>query len=179
MKTLSKIVEISSNIAIVMIAVLLGYFIINRSLMSPEISASKPITQAGVAKPGAKLEMSVIDWSKSERNLLIVLSTKCHFCSESMSFYQRLIERNAQDKSLRIIAALPQEVDEATKYLSEHKVMVDEVVKADPGEATVRGTPTILLVNKDGVVLQTWVGKLPLEKENEVLARAFSPVAGL
>ena len=75
-----------------------------------------------------------------------------------------------------MIAALPQDVPEATKYLADNNVTVDQVIKANPGEAMVRGTPTLLLVDKNGVVLDTWVGKLPPEKENEVLERAFSPV---
>ena len=177
MEKLRKFVEIGSNVAIIAVALLLGYFLLGRFTASP----TEQKAQAGqnTIQPGTILPMKNVNWGKSERNLLMVLSTDCHFCTESMPFYQKLIERNAQGNSLRLIAALPQEVSDATKYLSEHRITVDEVVKANPGEAMVRGTPTLLFVNNDGVVLDIWAGKLTPEKENEVLTRAFSHVAGL
>ncbi|MFZ1701561.1 MAG: hypothetical protein WBO10_06440 [Pyrinomonadaceae bacterium] len=178
MEKIRKVVEIGSNVAIILVAVLLGYFLVSRYL-TPPVAAPQQQAQGPVIQPGNTIPMPNVDWGKSDRNLLMVLSTSCHFCSESMPFYQKLLERNAQSKSLRVIAAMPQEVADATKYLSEHNVTVDEVIKANPGEAMVRGTPTLLLVNKDGVVMDTWIGKLPPEKENEVLERAFSEVAGL
>jgi thioredoxin-related protein len=33
----------------------------------------------------------------------------------------------------------------------------------------VRGTPTLLLIDKQGAVKESWVGKLPPDKETEVL----------
>lgn len=180
MEKFRKLVEIGSNVAIILVAVVLGYFLISRYLAAPAPPQPQALAGQGVMiQPGNTIPMTNVDWGKSDRNLLMVLSTACHFCSESMPFYQKLIARNAGSKSLRIIAALPQDVPDATKYLSEHNITVDEVVKANPGEAMVRGTPTLLLVNKDGVVLDTWVGKLPPDKENEVLERAFTEVAGL
>lgn len=176
MEKIRRLVEIGSNVAIILVAVLLGYFLIGRFMAPP---AAAPQQERSVIQPGTTIPMKNVDWSKSDRSLLMVLSTACHFCTESMPFYQKLIERNAQAGSLRLIAALPQEVSDATKYLTGQNVTVDEVVKAEPGEALVRGTPTLILVNKDGVVLDTWVGKLTAEKENEVLTRAFSQVAGL
>jgi thioredoxin-related protein len=35
----------------------------------------------------------------------------------------------------------------------------------------VQGTPTLILVNQDGKVEQSWAGKLPPEQETEVLKR--------
>ena len=173
---LRKLLEIGSNVAIIVVAVVLGVYLIGRYFSPPSVPASGATVQAEAIKPGAKLPLVNVDWSGSDRNLLMVLSTACHFCSESMPFYKRLIEKNAAGKSVRMIAALPQDVPEATKYLADNNVTVDQVIKANPGEAMVRGTPTLLLVDKNGVVLDTWIGKLPPEKENEVIERAFSPV---
>jgi len=50
-------------------------------------------------------------------------------------------------------------------------IAVDEVRQATPSSLGIRGTPTILLVNKDGVITSSWRGKLPTEKEAEVMAR--------
>jgi hypothetical protein len=40
-----------------------------------------------------------------------------------------------------------------------------------PTSIGVDGTPTLLLINKDGIVTDSWRGKLPPEKEREVIAR--------
>jgi hypothetical protein len=43
--------------------------------------------------------------------------------------------------------------------------------QAPPSSLGVQGTPTLLLVNKEGVITSSWRGKLPSEKELEVMAR--------
>jgi len=177
MENIRKYAEIGSNVAIILVALMLGYFIVGRYLATPN-SPPKPVAETEVIKPGTKLALLEVDWSKSERNLLMVLSTTCRYCTESMPFYQRLVERNARVKDLRLIAVLPQAVEEARKYLGEHNLTVDEIVRAAPSEAMVRGTPTLLLLDGNGVVLQTWVGKLPTEVETEVLTAAFSKTEG-
>lgn len=71
----------------------------------------------------------------------------------------------------RLLAVLPQSVEAGRKYLSDLGIAVDEVRQATPASLWVRGTPTLLLVNKDGVITSSWRGKLPPEKELEVMAR--------
>jgi hypothetical protein len=50
-------------------------------------------------------------------------------------------------------------------------VEINEIKQLTPGAIRVQGTPTILLVNNAGVVTEEWLGKLPPEKESEVLSR--------
>ena len=173
MERIRKYAEIGSNIAIILLVIILGYFHISRSLASPAQPLQKR-TESDVIKPGTKIPLASVDWSIGERNLLMVLSTTCRFCTESMPFYQRLVHRNVQSKGLRVVAAFPQDTHDARKYLDEHGVTVDEIVKAAPSEAMVRATPTLMLLDKNGVVIQTWVGMLHREKESEVFAQVFS-----
>jgi hypothetical protein len=39
-----------------------------------------------VPEAGENVSLSGVDWSKSDRNLVLALSTTCHFCSESADF---------------------------------------------------------------------------------------------
>jgi hypothetical protein len=57
------------------------------------------------------------------------------------------------------------------KYLADLGIAVDDVRQARLTSLGIRGTPTLLLVNKDGVVRSSWVGRLRPEKELEVMAR--------
>lgn len=172
MGKLHKVVEIGSNVAIILVAVLLGYFVINGYLQSP----LAPPAQAQQIKPGTRLPINSIDWSKSEKNLLMVLSTTCKYCTESSAFYQRLTKQNAEARKLNIVAAFPQEVGESAKYIQDNGYAVDKIIKANPSDVLVRGTPTIILTDKNGTVLESWSGKLTPDKENEVAERLFSSV---
>lgn len=120
-----------------------------------------------------KLPLADTDWSKSNKNLVLALSITCRYCTESAPFYQKIAQQKAERGNLRLIAVMPQGVDEARKYLNEHKISVDEIKRANPSELFVRGTPTLILTDQTGAVVEYWIGKLPPEKEAEVLRRIF------
>lgn len=112
-----------------------------------------------------------MDWTKGGQTLLLVLSTNCHYCTESAPFYQRLAQQKAGRPDIRTVAILPQVIGESQKYLSDHSVSVDEVTQSAPGALYAKATPTLILVDKAGSVLSSWVGKLSPDKEQEVLER--------
>jgi hypothetical protein len=64
---------------------------------------------------------------------------------------------------------LPQTVAEGKAYMSKLGVEVDEVVQAPLNSIDVSGTPTLMLVNSNGTVIDRWIGRLPAEKEAAVL----------
>jgi len=68
-----------------------------------------------------------------------------------------------------MVAVAPQSVSEAQQYLSRVGVQVDEVRQVQFNTLGVRATPTLLLVNDAGVVMDVWVGKLPPDQETQVL----------
>jgi hypothetical protein len=70
-----------------------------------------------------------------------------------------------------LTAVLPQPVSDGQKYLNGLGVEINDIKQLTPGGIRIQGTPTILLVNNAGVVTEEWLGKLPPEKENEVLSR--------
>jgi thioredoxin-related protein len=74
-------------------------------------------------------------------------------------------------KSTKLIAVLPQEVNVGQQYLADLKVPISEVKKIDPNFLGVSGTPTLILVNNAGEVVDSWTGKLPPDKEIEVLKK--------
>lgn len=167
--SLSKKVELCANVAIVVVALLLGVVLVKRHLL-PAGGAAPPEPPPPIQQ-GAKLTALDVDWPKSERTLLLVLSEGCRFCTESADFYRRLGGARAGREDLRLIAVLPQEDSAARAYLDRMGVAVDEVKQVALGRVGVRGTPTLIMVDGSGSVEASWVGKLPAEKESEVLAR--------
>jgi len=74
---------------------------------------------------------------------------------------------------------LPQTSDESKKYLDELGVAIEEVKQAKLDSIGVHGTPTLILVDNQGVVMASWVGKLSADGEADVLRRlqAKAPVS--
>ena len=137
--------------------------------------AARPQTATGVStnntRPriqiGAKLPLEGVDWVKNQKTLVVALSDKCHFCTDSANFYQRLSQDHG---SAALIAVLPQPVEESKQYLGQLKVMISDVRQVPLTSLAVTATPTLILVGKDGAVLKSWVGRLKPEREAEVLA---------
>ena len=161
----TKRLEQLANVAIIIVALLLGGVLVKRYLL-PQAESPQAIARI---QPGTKLSVPGLEWGKNERTLLLVLSTSCHFCTESSPFYQRLAQEKVKKGGVGLVAVLPQSVDESQKYLNGLGVAVDDIKQASPDAFQVRGTPTLIMADRTGAVVESWVGKLPAEKEVEVL----------
>lgn len=160
---LLKGIETSTNVAIIIAAVLLAAVLVKQQLIDgTRTQANGP--QPGVAV-GAKLTMPDVNWAENKGTLLLALSTTCHFCTESAPFYQRL----AKEDGVRLIAVMPQDAVEGRLYLSKMGVPVDDVRQMSLNSIDVSGTPTLLLVDEEGRVSGKWVGKLDPERESDLL----------
>jgi len=166
MNNFYKRVELFANIAIILVAISLAVVLAKRFIFT-----NKQSPDSEQPNIGAKLSVPDMDWSKSNKNLLLVLSDTCKYCTESAPFYQHLVQERTRRESFRLTAIFPQAVSDGRKYLSGLGVSIDDVRQLSPGAIRIRGTPSLLLVNNAGVVTDEWVGKLPPEKEAEVLGR--------
>jgi len=164
----SNKLEAVSDIAMTTVALLLSVVLVKQFLL-PQPKPSRPETTQTVIK-GKSLKGSLqgVDWAKNGRTLVFALSSGCHFCSESGPFFQE-IAKQPRD-GVKLVAVLPQPVTEGHQYLDKLGVQVDDVRQASLNSIGVRGTPTLLLIDHTGTVVDVWEGKLPPEREEEVLA---------
>jgi thioredoxin-related protein len=169
--SLSRRLEVAANVAIIVVAVLVCFVVVKTYLLG---GSAKPQQQAQAPATGSKISVSDVDWGKNGRTLVLVLQKGCHFCAESAPFYQRLVRDTVGREGPRLVAVLPQQVEEGRQYLNDLGVLIDQVRQAPPNDLGVRGTPTLLLVDSSGAVTDSWVGKLPPDKEDEVLHRLKS-----
>lgn len=166
-----KSIELAANVAIIIVAILLCVVLVkNHFTDGPTVNLQN--TQRnfdGGNQSGKKINLPEVDWQKNGQTLLLALSTTCHYCSESAAFYQQISkERNS---NTRIIAVLPQPVDESKDYLNKHGVPVDDIKQIGLDSIGVSGTPTLIRVDNDGIVRNTWIGKLPKAEEAKVLSQ--------
>lgn len=132
--------------------------------LARQAKTASVVVDSAVSLPG-------INWGQNKQTLLLVLREGCHFCNDSAGFYQRLVkESQASGNSTFVAAVLPGTVDDSRKYLGHLGVPITEVRQEGLGALGVRGTPTLLLINDKGVVTKSWVGRLPTDKEREVIS---------
>ena len=164
MSTLYKRIELQANVAIIIVAVLIGAVMVRGYFFTKAAQPSKAIAS------GTKVSLPGVEWERNGKTLVLALQKGCHFCSESAPFYQRLVQAAAA-KGVKLVAVLPQPQAESREYLEGLAVPVADIRQATLGSLSVKGTPTLILVNDKGEVAASWVGKLPSDKESDVLAK--------
>ena len=164
MENFGKKLEMFANIAIIAVAITLigtiGY----------NYFGSKKTTPDGI-KVGEKVSLADTNWTAKDQTLVLVLQKNCHFCQESMNFYKTLTQTAQSKGNIQTVAVFPTSADESAQYLAQQGVKVDAVKQAGLADVNVRGTPTVLLVDREGKVIDSWIGKLPAEKEQELIGK--------
>ncbi len=187
MKKTFRRLQFLSSIATIIIAILLSFTVIKQTFFPPQnensISALKTVqtTSQPVSVPprnipvspiGQTIPINGIDWKKNKKTLVMFISSTCHFCKESTPFYKKMLK---DSDNVKFMAVLPQHVEDARSYLQSSGIAIDDVYNAQLGSIGVSGTPTLLLVDENGIVSDVWKGKLTSEKETEVLSKLENP----
>lgn len=189
-KTCRKL-QFLSSVATVVIAILLCVITINlffptlptvnfanmprpNNFPGNSVSPINAVPPSQITPVGKTVPLENIDWKGSKKTLVLYVSTTCHFCDESSPFYKRLVEKYADGKDVKLVAVLPQPVDEARNHLKNLGVNINDVYNAPLRSIGVIATPTLLLVNESGIVSDIWRGKLTSERESEVLNKLAS-----
>jgi thioredoxin-related protein len=169
MNTVYKKAELLANIAIIVVAILVCFVVVKRFVLDSK--ESNGTAEFKEVSSGEKISLPDVDWAKSDKTLLVVIEKGCHFCSDSATFYRRLVQETAERKNIKLIAVFPHGIDQGKEYLNGLGVQITELRQAPLNSIKVRGTPTLILVNNAGVVTDTWLGQLTPDKESELLSR--------
>jgi len=175
-----KKLEVLANVAVVITSLVLCSVLVKKYFFSAakqeasvEVAQAKSPDSNASRRPsiqtGTKISLPGIDWSKSTRTVVLALSTTCHFCSESAPFYQKLQQQKQNGVSL--VAVFPQPVEDSRNYLNRLGVSVTDVVQNSLASVGVSGTPTLLLIDSQGSVTDSWVGKLSDTEAAKVIAQ--------
>lgn len=169
METQKSKLDTAANIAIILVCIIAAGILIRNNFFPP-----RPAGPPEAAKGETFAELRGVVPAGSNTALVMALSPTCHFCNDSMPFYKQLLDKRNESKSpVKVIAAVPAAEAQSAeqKNLADHGVQPDAVVHVDFAKIKVPGTPTLLLVDNQGKVLDVWVGKLNASREREVLAK--------
>ena len=132
----------------------------------------------GYLREGSRFPLLNIDWGRHEQTLVMILQTKCLYCDQSEPFYRDIRLGLAGRSDVSLIAVLPDSSDQDTDYFKRARTVADDVMLTSLKglkEYGLQSTPTLVLVNRAGLITGLWVGKLPTQKESEVLSKLHLP----
>lgn len=167
MINLARKIEFIANVSIIIVAMLL-VIVLTKQYLIRTTQGETPIVDSRQSRIGSKTAALNINWSQNGQTLLLAISSTCRYCTESAVFYQRVVNGNT---NTTIVAVMPQTADDARKYLDDQKIRVNEIRQASLESLGVTGTPTLILVDGNGIVTGWWVGKLSTSQETDVLHR--------
>jgi thioredoxin-related protein len=176
MSTIQKKIELFSNIAIIVVAILVSSSFLLSYFSGG--SSKTPQPEPGISLTGTKLPLDGIDWSKKGKTIVLALSANCRYCNESVDFYRTIADKRADRNDIGLVGVMPQDIGDARTYFTDRNLGVDEVRSLNLSNIRVKGTPTLIVVDRDGSVVESWVGRLTPEKEEEVIRRVFGQVSG-
>ena len=160
-----------ANIAIILVCAIAAFVLI-RNQFFPAPAQRPPGSPPQVEKGERFDQLKAVVPAGTNRALVVAASPTCHFCNDSMPFYKKIIDqRNQKGSPVKFIAAVPAEqakAEEAQKFASAG-AQPDSMVQIDFSSIKVPGTPTVLLVDNNGKVLDVWVGMLDEDRQEDVL----------
>jgi hypothetical protein len=177
-KNLKSILSVTTNIVVVLFAVVASVVLV-KNYFAPQ-SAS---TSAAIRKGSVFPQIAGTDYKQAPRTLILALNVDCRYCTRSVPFYNSLAEaRQENPGQFNIVAAfINNDAALVRSYAEEKQLSVQTIAGVDLDKLGIHLTPTIILVDNRGNVLDSWRGALQPDGEREVfnaLGVRYKPAAG-
>jgi peroxiredoxin len=155
-------IELTAQVVIALAVVVAAGALVKRTFFPGQGNSNLPRINAG-----ERLSVPNIDWQKNQKSLVFFLKKDCPYCTTSAPFYRQLIE-DAAKRNVKCVAILPNSPDEAHKYMQYLELPIENIQTGSSLAAyKITGTPTVLFVDKDGIVRSAWFGA-QTEREQEM-----------
>jgi len=158
----------AANVAIVVTCLVFCVYV-GKSLVARSAGANTSAELPTVYRPGDKIANAPgLRFDDNKLTLVLVTASTCHYCTESMAFYAKLLNA-ARTKGVRVANVSLEDPEQNRQYFLSHGIAIDTPTVMGNTALRVRGTPTLLLIRVGGTVVGAWVGKLGEPIEREVL----------
>lgn len=171
-KNLKGILDVTTNIVVVVFA-LIAIGVLVKNYFAP------PGAKTGVAltKGSTLPEIAGLDYKQASRTLILALNVDCRFCTKSVPFYNALAEaRHENAGQFNMVAAFVNRDAELVKsYVQQKELSIPAIPGVDLDKLGVHMTPTLILVDSAGKVLDSWRGELQPDGERDLFAALSLP----
>jgi thioredoxin-related protein len=170
---LGRKLDATVNVAIIATCLAIVASLAIRFVVEPRRQASvarPPVLHVGDALP----VLDDVRYDGAERTLVMFLRADCQYCTASIPFYQRLADRirQAQAGQVQVLLVTSDSKETATAYVAKNRLLVSSIVipsQEQNAKLKLRGTPTLVLTDRSGIVKAVWAGQLDLTGEQDVL----------
>ena len=172
------ILDVTTNIVVVLFGIVAIGVLVKSYFAPPGAKPSIAITKGSVFT-----EIAGVDYKQTPRTLILALNVDCRYCTRSVPFYNSLAEARQENAGrVNIVAAFINKDAELVKsYAEEKHLSVQAIAGVDLDQLGVQTTPTLIMVDSGGKVLDSWRGELQPDGEREVFAALglpYKPKAG-
>jgi peroxiredoxin len=143
------------NGAIILAVVLLGTSLVQRYYVTKQRAAQM------ISVPG-------IEFSKSDKTLLLFLQQDCGVCLDSLPFYRKIIATFKEPSRVQFVLITPGKPELAHEFFQKENLSFAIVLQGKKGLLGVVGSPTLILADSNGLVHGSWSGQLSPQQENDV-----------
>jgi len=169
-------IETATNLAVLLSCIAAAVLLI-KSRNTTSYAPQTPTTTipGGVQRGDRFPALAGVKFNAADRTLILALNTGCHFCEESLPFYRRLPTNKSQTaEGTQVVAIFPNEINEARKFLTVGNLEFPVLGRQDFAKLGIAGTPTLVLLNRDGTVQKVWRGELSVGDQEKVLSAVAS-----
>jgi hypothetical protein len=101
-----------------------------------------------------------IDFAKSNRTLLAFVASNCQFCIDSVPLYRAVeADRDRTRNGLLFVIAGREPLERLRAFATQYRLRPDRIVTLLNAAVGIRMTPTLVLVDRAGIVEQVWLGE--------------------
>lgn len=160
--TISHLADASFAVGVVV----LGFVALRHQWLPRTNGAMASPIAVGTAAPA----IPGIAYSDADLTLIVAVSSRCRFCSDSMPFYRRLMaEARTRRGRVQFVAMGIEDSNVLREYLAQHAVVPDALVNGREAQFPLRATPTLMVVEGSGRVVASLQGLLTGEQETNVM----------
>lgn len=159
--------EFVANCAVIALACVVGYAVLRTYVFRQQGSARPDAPTRSYDLQSLKGASSV----GKQPTLVLALRQGCHYCEASAPFYRNLARREASGElRCRLLAILPDGGPAVSAFMRSEGLTIATLPDVALPPLGVQGTPTLLLVDAHGNVVESWVGELSDTQREGVIA---------
>ena len=146
------------------------------------VSVANPVTRtwlrARLTTPGfvigASSQLPTSLYRDHARTVLIFVSAHCDACMRAQPFHRALTQLASAESNVSVQVLLTTAADDPAAYAAAMHVPASFVASFDPRDTRLKRVPTILVVDRAGVVLEMTEGVLSDEDQHALVKRLTS-----
>lgn len=134
-------------------------------------------SESKVLKVGDQISHPEVSPGTGKKGLWVFLKSDCIHCTKSAEFYKTISKEIAESSNLYFLTVFSKKDSRRAEYLAEIGMSNVNSVQVSYTDLGIVGTPTIVLMDENGIVEELWRGKLSKRREIELKQKLALPVA--